>query len=55
MFPNGTVSLMESLILWTLVTALAWLSQSTILKTRPLQADPSLQHPGCESVEDYYY
>ena len=56
MFPNSTVSPMESLFVWTVVTALVWrLSQSTILKTRPLQGDPSLQHPGCESVEDYYY
>jgi hypothetical protein len=56
MFANSTVSQMESLFVWTVVTALVWrLSQSTILKARPLPADPSLQHPGCESVEDYYY
>jgi hypothetical protein len=55
MFPNGICSPMESVLLFTLMTAVAWVSQWTVLKTQPLQADPSLQNPGCESAEDFYY
>jgi hypothetical protein len=55
MFPYGISSPLVSVLLCTLFMASIWLSQWTLVKFRPLQADPLLQNPGRESAEDYSY
>ena len=57
MVPNGFSTYpMGSILLWILMVCLfTWVNRRMALKIHPLRADPSLQYPGRESVEDFYY
>jgi hypothetical protein len=55
MFPYGMHSPMDSIIPWILITASAWVIRCIAFDTHPLQADPLLERPASEWVEDFYY